>query len=78
MHWELCKRLTFVHGGKLYVHKPGSFQEKEMNKFLWDFKIQMDEAFLGSDLILINKKKRTCSLMDFAIPEDNRVKNKSS
>ena len=30
------------------------------------------------DLMLINKKKRICNLVDFAIPADNRVKLKES
>ena len=30
------------------------------------------------DLVLINKKKRTCHLVDFAVPVDHRVKVKES
>ena len=40
----------------------------------------MDHPILARrpDLVLINKKKRTCQLMDFAIPGDHRVKIKES
>ena len=30
------------------------------------------------DLVLIDKKKRTCHLVDFAVPADHRVKMKES
>ena len=30
------------------------------------------------DLIVINKKKRTCKIVDFAVPPDNRIKLKES
>ena len=29
-----------------------------------------------SDLIIINKKKRTCKIVDFAVPADHRIKLK--
>ena len=40
----------------------------------------MDPSILArrSDLVFINKKKRTCPLMDFAIPVDHRVKMNES
>ena len=30
------------------------------------------------DLVIVNKKKRTCWIEDFAVPEDHRVKIKES
>ena len=30
------------------------------------------------DLIIINKKKRTCKIVDFAVPADHRIKQKES
>ena len=30
------------------------------------------------DLIVINKKKRTCKIVDFAVPADHRIKPKES
>ena len=45
-----------------------------------DFDIQTDHLLLvrRPDLIVINKKKRTCKIVDFAIPADHRIKLKES
>ena len=56
---------------------PESLLENEMYKILWDFEIQMDHPILKINMVL-NKKKRTCQFVDFAIPEDFRVKIKES
>ena len=45
----------------------------------WDFNIQMDHLIPARrpDLIIINKKKkRTCKIVDFAVPADHRIKLK--
>ena len=53
-------------------------QENRTHKILSDFDIQMDHYIptRRPDLVLINKKKRTCHLMDFAVPMDHRVKKR--
>ena len=60
------------------MQKPESVQENETQKILRDFEIQMDHfiQFRKPDLVLINKKKRTCYRVDFAIPADYRMKEK--
>ena len=60
------------------MHKPESVLENETHKILWDFKIQTDHLITARrpDLVLINKKKRTCHIVDFAVPADHRVKLK--
>ena len=56
------------------MHKPESLQENETHKILWDFEIQTDCQIFTKrpDPVLINKKKRTCHLVDFDIPGDHR------
>ena len=78
IHWELCKKLNFHHATKWYMHKPESVLENETHKILWDFEIQTDHLITARrpDLVLINKKKRTCHIVDFAVPADHRVKLK--
>ena len=80
IHWELCKKLNFDHTTKWYMHKPESVLENETHKILWDYEIQTDHLIPARrpDLVLINKKKRTCQLVDFAVPADHRVKLKES
>ena len=66
------------------MHNPESVLENETHKLLWDFEIYSAHLILGRkpDLIIINKekkkKKRTCEIVDFAVPADHRVKLKES
>ena len=50
----------------------------ESHKLLWDFNIQTDHLIPARrpDLIIINKKNRTCKIVDFAVPADHRIKLK--
>ena len=56
------------------MHKPESVLENETHKIHWDFEIQTDHPIQASwpDLALINKRKRTCHLADFAVLTDYR------
>ena len=51
-----------------------------MHKLHWDFEIQTDHPISAKrpDLVIINKKKRTCQIVDFSFPADHRVKLKES
>ena len=77
IHWELCKKLKFDHMNKWYMDNPESVLENEMHKLLWNFKIQTDHQILTRwpDLIIM-KKRRTCRIVNFAVPADHRVKLK--
>ena len=65
---------------KWYIHNPESVLENETHKLFWDFDIQTDPLISDRqpDLIVINKKKRTCRIVDFAVSADQRVKLKES
>ena len=56
-----------------------SIQRNETHKLLWDFEMKMDDLIsaIRPVLIIINKKKRTRKMVDFAIPAGHRVKLKS-
>ena len=45
------------------------------HKLLWDFNIQTDHLIPArrQDLIVINKNKRICKIVDFAVPVDHRI-----
>ena len=61
------------------MHNPESVLENETHKLLWDFEIQADHQISARrpDLIIINnKKKRNCRIVDFDVPADHRVKLK--
>ena len=60
------------------MHNPAPVLENATHKLLWDFNIQTDYLIPARrpDLIIINKKKRTCKIVDFAAPADHRIKLK--
>ena len=57
-----------------YRHKPESVLENRTIKILWDLEIQTDSQILSrrAELELINKKERTCHLVNFAVPVYHR------
>ena len=60
------------------MHNPAPVIENNTHKLQWDFDIYMDHLISARrpDLILIYKKKRTCKIVDFAIPANHRIKLK--
>ena len=74
----MCKKFKFDHANKWYMHKPAPVLENDTHKLLWDLDIQTDHLISASrpDLIIINKKKRICKIVDFAVPADHRIKLK--
>ena len=52
----------------------------DSHKLLWDFNIQTDHLIPARrpDLIIINKKKRICKIVDFAVPADHGINLKES
>ena len=62
------------------MHNPAPVLENDSHKLLSDFNIQTDNLIPAKrpDLIIINnkKKKRTCKIVDFAVPVDHRIKLK--
>ena len=79
IHLEMCKKFQFDHTNKWYMHNPAPVLENDSHKLLWDFNIQTDHLIPARrpDLIIINKKKkRTCKIVDFAVPADHRIKQK--
>ena len=60
------------------MHNSAPVLENDTHKLLWDFDIQTDHLISArrQDIIIINKKKRTCKIVDFAVPADHRIKLK--
>ena len=57
------------------MHNPAPVLENDTRKLLWDFNIKTDHLIptRRPDLIIINKKKRICKIIDFAVPADHRI-----
>ena len=78
VHWKLARKCNFEAGDKWYEHEPESVLENEDYKILWDFSIQTDHVIEARrpDLVVVDKKERSCKIIDFAIPEDSRIEEK--
>ena len=74
----MCKKFKFDYTNKWYMHNPAPVLENNTHKLLWDFDIHTDHLISARrpDLIIINQKKRTCKIVDFAVPADHRIKLK--
>ena len=57
------------------MHNPEPVLENDTHKLLWVFNIQTDQLILARrpDLIIINKEKSICKIVDFAVPADHRI-----
>ena len=56
-------------------HEPESVLENEDYKILWYFSIQTDHVIEAwrPDLVVVDKKERSCKIIDFAFPGDSRT-----
>ena len=76
IHWEMRKKFKFDHTNKRYMHNTAPVLENNTYNLLWDLDIHSDHliSVRRPDLIIINKKKRICKIVDFAVPADYRIK----
>ena len=60
------------------VHEPESILDNEDYKILWDFSIQTDHVIEARrpDLVVVDKKERSCEIIDFAVPGDSKIEEK--
>ena len=62
------------------MHNQAPVLENDSHKLLWDFNIQTGHLIAAKrlDLLIINKKKRICKIVDIAVPADHRINLKES
>ena len=62
------------------MYNPAPVLENDSHKLLWDFNIQTDHLIPARrpDLIIINKRKSICKIVDLAVPADQRINLKES
>ena len=62
------------------MHQPELVPMSETHKILWDFEIQTDHLIptRKPNLVIINKKQKNNSRVDFAVPENHRMKTKEN
>ena len=81
LHWSLSKQYGFETNQKCYEHfvdKENRVKENEEVKILWDIPIQTERKIDHNrpDLVLIQKKTKTCFVIDVACPFDTRLRAK--
>ena len=78
IHWDLCKKYGVKVLAKWYDHVPEKVVENDQVKILWDFNIQTDHVIQHRrpDVVLLDKTKKMCHLIDIAVPGDIRVASK--
>ena len=60
------------------MHNPEAILENDTHVLLWDFDIQTGHLIKArrQDLIIINKKKRICKIVDFTVAAEYKIKLK--
>ena len=58
-----------------HEHEPESVLESDDHKILCYFIIKTDDVIerWRLDSVVVNKKRRTCKTIDFAVPRDSRI-----
>jgi hypothetical protein len=75
LHYSICKKLGIETAEDWYSHIPKPVTEHEDVTVLWNQGIQTDREVLANrlDIIIKNKKDKTCLLIDVAILSDKNV-----
>jgi hypothetical protein len=70
LHYSICRKLGTETTESWYCHIPKSVIECEGITVLWNQGVQTDREVLANrpDIIVKNKKERTCLLIDVVIP----------
>jgi len=80
LHYSICKALGIESTDKWYTHMPKPVCEERDVTVLWNQAVHTDREVTANmpDIIIKNKKEKTCTLIDVAIPADRNVVQKES
>jgi hypothetical protein len=84
LHYSICKALGIKMTDKWYTHTPKPVCEHEDVTVLWNQGVPRDcvtdrEVTANKpDIIIKNKKEKTCILIDVAVPADRNVTQKEA
>ena len=80
MHYSICKALGIETSDKWYTHVPKPVYEVGDVTALWNQAVHTDREVTANrpDIIIRNKKEKTCTLIDVAIPADRNVVQKEA
>ena len=79
LHYSICKALSIETTDKWYTHMPKAVCEERDVTVLWNQAVHTDrEVTANRPDIIKNKKQKTCTLIDVAIPADRNVVQKEA
>ena len=80
MHWKICKEFGIEVKERWYEHDPKTVIEKDSVTILCDMPIHTDKTIAANrpDIVLKNKKDKTCLLIDMTIPLDTNTSVKTT
>ena len=78
IHWELRRKYGMPVTDRWYDNQQDTVTENDRCKLLWNFDVQTNHVIQarGPDVIAIDKEKKECKIIDFAMPYDSRVNAK--
>jgi hypothetical protein len=79
IHWKLCNYYGLTTSKTWYDHKTAPVVENEKVTILWDFTIHTDKTIMANrpDIIVRDKTKKTCLMLDVSIPSDRNTSLKT-
>ena len=79
MHWKICKEFGAEVKDWWYEHEPRAVAEKDTITILWDMPIHTDRTMAANrpDIVLKNKKDKTCLLIEKTVPLDTNTSVKT-
>ena len=80
MHYSICKDFSIETEDKWHTHMPKPVYEEGDVTVLWKQAVHTDREVTANrpDIIIKNKKEKTCTLIDVAIPADRNVVQKEA
>ena len=78
-HWDPSEKCGFQRNERWYDHVPESALENDDYKLKWDLDSVRTDHEIGArkpGLVIIAKRDKSCQIIDVAIPEDSRVREK--
>ena len=80
LHYSICKALSIETTDKWYTHLPKPVCEVGDVTVLWNQAVPTDREVTANrpDIIIKNKREKTCTLIDVAIPADRNVVQKEA
>ena len=75
MHWKICKEFGIEVKERWYEHEPKTVTWNESVTIPWDMPIHTDRTIAVNrpDIVLKNKKDKTCLLIDMTTPLDTNT-----